>query len=118
MQTNLAWQCSMAFKGALQIYFKLLSAVLLAATEDSLYKGKGRLFESSHRDLLIKYLFDGGYLPGKFVSVRGIGISWKIVCVRGLDRASWKMNIMFDEKIEAPEKFVCVRGLNKGFWEN
>ena len=29
-----------------------------------------------------------GYLPGKCVSVWSIGVSWKIVCVRGLDRAS------------------------------
>ena len=39
------------------------------------------IFESSHRDLLTKYLFDE-WAP-----------FWKIVCVRGLDRASWKMNI-------------------------
>ena len=60
-----------------------------------------------------------GYLPGKCLYVRGIGVSWKIVCVRGLDRTSWKTNTyLFDEKTEAPGKFVCVRGLNKGFWEN
>ena len=50
-------------------------------------------FESSHRDLLAKYLFERGYLPGKCLCVRGIGVSWKIVGVRGLDRASWKMSI-------------------------
>ena len=49
--------------------------------------------ESSHRDLLAKYLFKRGYLPGKCLCVRGIGVSWKIVCVRGIDRASWKMSI-------------------------
>ena len=49
-----------------------------------------------------------GYLPGKCLSVRGIGGSWKIVCVRGLDRAFWKMNICSMKKIEAPEKFVLV----------
>ena len=87
--------------------------------------------ESSHRDLLTKYLFERGYLPGKCLCVRGIGVSWKIVCVqgldrvswkivcvRGLDRAFWKMEYLFDYKIEAPGKFVCVRGLNKGFWKN
>ena len=51
----------------------------------------------------------GGYLNGKCViSVRGIGVFWKIVCVRGLNRASWN-KYLFDEKIEAPGKFVCVR---------
>ena len=40
-------------------------------------------FESSHRDLLTKYLFERGYLPGKFLCVRGIGVSWKIVCGGG-----------------------------------
>ena len=39
------------------------------------------IFESSHRDLLTKYLFDKGYLPGKCLSVRGIGVSWKIITV-------------------------------------
>ena len=48
-------------------------------------------YESSHRDLLTKYLFERGYLPGKCLCVRGIGVSWKIVCVRGLDMASWKI---------------------------
>ena len=43
------------------------------------------------------------YLPGKCLSVRGIGVSWKIICVR-VDRTSWKIN-MFDDKIEAPGKF-------------
>ena len=51
------------------------------------------------RHLLIKYLFGGRYLPGKCVSVRGIGVSWKIVSVRGLDRVFWKI--------------VGVRGLDK-----
>ena len=54
-----------------------------------LYKNK---WYSSYRDLLTKYLFDGGYLLGKCLSVRGIGVSWKIICVRRLDRPSWKMN--------------------------
>ena len=38
--------------------------------------------------------------------------SWKIVCVRGLDRAFLENEYLFDEKIEAPGKFVCVRGLD------
>ena len=46
----------------------------------------------SSQDLLMKYLFDRGYLPGKCVSVRGIGVSWKIVCVRRTDRTSWKIH--------------------------
>ena len=53
-----------------------------------------------------------GYLPGKYLNVQGIGISWKIVCVRGLDRTSWKMNIIYQynriyicsKSIEAPGK--------------
>ena len=52
-----------------------------------------RIYESSQRDLLTKYLFDGGrewgYHPGKYLSVRSIGVSWKMICVRGLDRASF-----------------------------
>ena len=59
--------------------------------------------ESSHRDLLTKYLFERGYLPGKCVCVRSIGISWKIVCVRELDRVSWKL--------------VGVRGLDRASWK-
>ena len=60
--------------------------------------------ESSNRDLLIKYLFDGGYLPGKCVSVRGIRVSWKIVCVRGLDRGFLENEYLFHKKIEDPGK--------------
>ena len=55
------------------------------------------------RDLLAKYLFERGYLPGKCLCVRGIGVSWKIVCVRGLDRVSWKI--------------VGVRGLDWASWK-
>ena len=58
-----------------------------------------RRYESSHRDLLMKYLFDErGYIPGKCLCVRGIGVSWKILCVRGLDRVSWKMSICLMRK--------------------
>ena len=37
-----------------------------------------------------KYMFDGGYLP-KCLSVRSIGVSWKIVCVPGLERLQNKL---------------------------
>ena len=59
--------------------------------------------ESGHRDLLTKYLFERGYLPGKFLCVRGIGVSWKIVCVRGLNNVFWKI--------------VGVRGLDRASWK-
>ena len=59
--------------------------------------------ESSHQDLLAKYLFEREYLPGKYLCVRGMGGSWKIVCVRGLDRVSWKI--------------VGVRGLDRASWK-
>ena len=62
-------------------------------------------------ETLMKYLFDGGYLPGKFVSVQGIGISWKIVCVRGSDRASWKMSICSMNLL----KKTCL--FDKPFWK-
>ena len=58
-----------------------------------IYAPTPHYLESSHRDPFAKYLFERGYLPGKCLCVRGIGGSWKIVGVRGLDRASWKMSI-------------------------
>ena len=65
----------------------------------------------------MKYLFGGGYLPGKCASVRGIGVSWKIMCSR-TRQGLLENQYLFDEKKEACGKFVCVRGVNKGFWEN
>ena len=53
-------------------------------------------FKSSHRDLNeISILRLGG--GGGCLSVRGIGVFWKITCVRGLDRASWKKTYLFDK---------------------
>ena len=56
-------------------YLSVFNGNLIIASETLRMSVVVTIAKSSHRDLLMKYLFDGGYLPGKCVSVQGIEVS-------------------------------------------
>ena len=77
-------------------------------------------FESSHWDLMLKYLFGGGYLPGNCLSVRWYSkkASWKTVICSVATKVFLENRYLFgSQKRSAPGKSVSVRCLKSCSWK-